>query len=528
MAEVLEAEATGDSGFVRRVAIKRMLGEAQHDPAFGRMFLDEARIASSLHHANVVSVLDYGMVDGTPFQVLELVDGVDGRQLLRLDRGGALPLDIALHLVVQIGHALSAAHEARDEQGRPRGIVHRDVSPGNILVSWSGDVKLADFGIAFAKDRTEKTEAGMTKGTLVYMSPEQAMTGRVDARSDIFSLGCVLHALVTGASPLAAGGLNGFLLERRTTLAEGLPADIRSILETATQYEPANRFASAAAMTEAAGTALAIRLTRDPRRRLVEYLETVRPAPVERRGRLDQLVQVEIVLEGGETVREFRSSAIPEPPLTATVPDLTPAPAPQLPSSTAILAVSPAGAPGPTRRTPAIARVLVALGAVAAFLLVGAAGARVLARMRGPKVVAPHDRAAVSASSDAAAPIADPTESAPEAITPIPPLRTVSDAPDAAKPRDSRHAKAPPVASAPPLEAACSGTMYLSCPSAPRAAVLLDGVATSLHHGEFVDVRCGNHAVAFVAPDGRRSSRSAHPTAASTRTAPVEVRCDLD
>ena len=298
MAEVLEAEILGASGFVRRVAVKRMLSSAAEDPAFVRMFLDEARIASHLHHANIVGVIDYGVVEGAPFQVLELVDGLDARTMLRRAPDGRLPAEVALHLAVQVGHALAAAHAARDVAGTLLGIVHRDVSPANILVSWGGDVKLADFGIAVAKDRSEKTETGMMKGTLLFMSPEQATGGGVDPRSDLFSLGCVLHMLLTGASPLAGDGFQRFLRTGRAELDPSLPIDLRAIIERATAYDRGARYTDAAQMTEAIGEALARRTKRDPRLVLVEHLAPLRaarraPSP------LDELFRIDLVVPAG-------------------------------------------------------------------------------------------------------------------------------------------------------------------------------------------------------------------------------------
>src|SRR5262249_12636596 len=159
----------------RRIALKRILPEAAAEEWFLRAFADEARIASQLHHANVVAVLDFGLLDGLPFQALELVEGCDLAELLASARD-ELPLlgeDIALFIAIAICRALAYVHSAVDANGATLGIVHRDVTPSNVLLSWAGDVKLSDFGIAYAVRRIEQTRDGMTKGTLSYMAPEQ-------------------------------------------------------------------------------------------------------------------------------------------------------------------------------------------------------------------------------------------------------------------------------------------------------------------------------------------------------------------
>lgn len=304
MAEVFEAVVQGDAGFERRVAIKRMRG-ADLDPAYERMFLDEARIASRLSHANVVAVLDYGVVDGRPFQVLELVDGIDASQLgARLEaENRTIPCEIALYICVELGHGLACAHEAVDTAGIPLGIVHRDVSPHNVLVSWAGDVKLSDFGIAFAHDRSERTSGGVAKGKLAYMAPEQALGGRVDGRTDVFALGCVLHALLAGASPLAdPDALSAFLAGDPLPIADDLPSDVRAIVERATARARHDRFESAREMTNALGVALAKRIDRDPKSMLAELLRPLRDSIAPLASDLD----VEIEHVAGDA-RSFRT-----------------------------------------------------------------------------------------------------------------------------------------------------------------------------------------------------------------------------
>jgi len=534
MAEVLEAEALGAAGFVRRVAIKRMLGAANEDPSFARMFLDEARIASRLHHANIVSVVDYGLVDGVPFQVLELVDGVDARTLVRRAEDKKLPVDIALYIVAQIGHALAAAHDAVDAAGEHLGIVHRDVSPGNVLVSWDGDVKLADFGIAFAKDKSEKTEAGTTKGTLIYMSPEQAITGRVDRRADIFSLGCVLHTLITGASPLAGDHFSQFLSTQTVPLAGGMPEDVHSIVEIATQYDPEQRFQSAIAMTEAVGRALAPRVDREPRRRLVEYLAPLRKKAPDARGKLDDLLRVEIVVAGGDTAtREFRTASGDAVTTTdgmeSTTRDLRPEPTARLSPLLTHAPLPEAEAPQARRsRAPWVAGVfgLAAFGALALGATWWARGGRAPTAPAAPSTLA----ASVSAASISpppasvdAEPTAPPAATSAASSTPRPSVAHGGRRTSAS----GRSIEAAPAVASSAAAARCTGAVFLSCPLAPRASISIDGAQTGYHHGDFVDLGCTAHAVAFDAGEGRRSSRTASPTSANTRTSPLEIRCGL-
>ena len=340
MAEVFEGVALGAGGFRRRVAIKRMLRERSFDAAFGRMFLDEARIASQLHHANIVGVLDYGVSEGLPFQVLDYVEGMDAGRLR--ERGAAmgapLPVEVALYVVTQIAHALAYAHAAVDGDGQPLGIIHRDVSPGNILVSWSGDVKLTDFGIAFAKGRLETTIAGTTKGTLLYMSPEQIMRGELDARTDVFALGCVLHALLTGSSPLAGDSAMAELVAGKPlAIDRGLPDDVYDIIGKATRRSRSDRFDGAAPLAEVLGEALARRISRDGRTITREWLAKVRGEAAPRRGKLDAFLDLEMVLASeGEAGREFAVRQV-EPGTDA---DVLPPPRPLWPKVAAVVGVA--------------------------------------------------------------------------------------------------------------------------------------------------------------------------------------------
>lgn len=310
MAEVFEAEAVGERGFSRRVALKRLRAE-DLDEASVRSFVDEATIASRLHHANIVSVLDFGLSDGRPFIVMELVDGVDLSELeaLAQSKRRPVPVELGLHIGVEVCRALEHAHRA-SEGGRPLGIVHRDVSPENILLGHNGDVKLADFGIAFAHERLEATRVGVVKGKLEFLAPEQMRMGEVDGRADIFSLGIVLHRLFAEENPMARPDTRQRVVAGEAPpLAASLPDDLRAVLERATRSIPRQRFASAAEFGQALFSLYTARTNRDGRSLLAEWLTAGR-SPSSPSGAaaspLDQLMNVELVLARGTgPVRSF-------------------------------------------------------------------------------------------------------------------------------------------------------------------------------------------------------------------------------
>jgi len=200
MAEVHRAVVDGPGGFQRTVVIKRMLRQLCGDDAFVRMLLAEGRLTALLHHPGIVQVHEVGEVDGIYYLAMEHVDGVDLASLLRAAQARRpLPPAVAVAIAVELAGALAYAHARTDEAGRPCDIVHRDVSPANIMVTPLGAVKLLDFGIAKAADslRDVETRTGTLKGKVAYMSPEQAEGEPVDRRSDVFALGVVLHEMLT-------------------------------------------------------------------------------------------------------------------------------------------------------------------------------------------------------------------------------------------------------------------------------------------------------------------------------------------
>ena len=200
MAEIFLAKSRGAEGFQRDVVIKRILPSYSEDEAFVTMFIDEARIAARLHHPNIVQIYDFDKCDDSFYIAMEFVDGRDLRKVLDqgVKTGRRMTPVRAAHVLADIASGLKHAHQARGDDGEPLNIVHRDVSPHNILLGYSGEAKILDFGIAKAAARSTKTRAGTVKGKCSYMSPEQARGKPLDGRSDMFALCAIGWEMLTG------------------------------------------------------------------------------------------------------------------------------------------------------------------------------------------------------------------------------------------------------------------------------------------------------------------------------------------
>ncbi|MBI3184428.1 MAG: serine/threonine protein kinase [Myxococcales bacterium] len=199
MGQIFLARAAGERGFEKLLVIKRILPHLLEDEEFFTMFFDEARVSARLNHPNIVQIFDLGEVEGSHFLAMEYVPGEDLRRLDKLLRSmeQSIPLGLACRIIADAAAGLDYAHKARDSQGQPLGIVHRDVSPQNILVGFDGGVKLIDFGVAKAAGRGQQTATGILKGKYAYMSPEQVDGLEIDHRSDIFALGIVFWEILT-------------------------------------------------------------------------------------------------------------------------------------------------------------------------------------------------------------------------------------------------------------------------------------------------------------------------------------------
>ncbi|MGB0680554.1 MAG: serine/threonine protein kinase, partial [Polyangiales bacterium] len=239
MAEVFVARREGPHGFHKRVALKRILPHLARDAEFVSMFIDEAKLAAQLEHPNVVQVFDFGEIDGELFLAMEYVEGASVARLLRAADfyDEAVPLDIALYIAEQSARGLAHLHTLQDDAGKPLAVVHRDVSPANLLLTRAGHIKVTDFGIAAIAGRDAHTEAGHVRGKLGYMSPEQVMALPLDDRSDVFALAAILAEMLIGRTLFGTGSdLDVLVRIRDVDLAHlqackrPIPADVRALL----------------------------------------------------------------------------------------------------------------------------------------------------------------------------------------------------------------------------------------------------------------------------------------------------------
>lgn len=256
MGEVYLGRVVGAHGFERPIVIKVIRTELLANERVALMFVDEARLAAGLHHRNIVQILDFDLFDAGAFLVCEHVDGIDLRTLLRHLRAPPR-YDIAVSIIAEVATGLHAAHEATGEDGAPLLLVHRDVSPSNVLLGTAGEVKIADFGVAKARSRSYHTVSGSIKGKAPYMAPEQILGEPLDRRADIFACGVLLFEVSTRTRLYSAHNnavamteiLHGTVpdpAERRP----GYPADLAAIVRRALARDPAARYPTAAALVD--------------------------------------------------------------------------------------------------------------------------------------------------------------------------------------------------------------------------------------------------------------------------------------
>ena len=372
MAEVYRARMRGVEGFQKIVAIKRILPHLTDNDEFLSMFVDEAKLAAQLQHPNIIHIYDLGKIDRSYYIAMEFIDGRDLRSILQTleDKQERLPLGLALFIASRLAAALDYAHRKHDLQGRAMGLVHRDVSPQNVLISYDGDIKLCDFGIVKAASKASHTRSGALKGKLQYMSPEQAWGKDIDKRSDIYSLGLVLYEMLTGRKPFAGDSELSILEQVRSPhlippreLDPAIPPEVERVAMKALREDREDRYQTAGDLAGDLGN----------------MLQVIRPAPgaSELGGFLGELV-------GRERAASARAVPTPRPAVT---PPPRPAPAPPAREPVRVKHVAP---PEPARAE--IPEVLTAPRKSRAALFVGvgvvvvavAAGALYLTRAKRP------------------------------------------------------------------------------------------------------------------------------------------------
>ncbi|NMO14475.1 serine/threonine protein kinase [Pyxidicoccus fallax] len=306
MAQVLVARARGPEGLGRLVALKRILPHLTADPAIVQQFLDEARIGLRLSHPNLVHVYDFGEAQGAYYIAMELVRGVDLDRLIRSLKGPLEPAH-AVAVVVQALHGLHAAHSLRGEDGAPLQLVHRDLSPHNLMVGFDGRVKVLDFGVAKARSQRTVTLPGIVKGKPLYMSPEQARGQRLDARSDLFAMGLILYEALTGKRAFDRGdelASMHAICDERLPRPHVIPQPLWDVMEVALAKRPEARFGGAQEMadrladvcTPARDTELARLTSRHFPDRLRQFNQLDRTEAAGRPGVKDAQAQVETLV----------------------------------------------------------------------------------------------------------------------------------------------------------------------------------------------------------------------------------------
>jgi serine/threonine-protein kinase len=447
MATIHFGRLIGVVGFAKTVAIKRLHPQLARDPEFVSMFLDEARLAARVRHPNVVSTLDVVAIEGELFLVMEYVQGESLKNLERraAEQESLIPPPVVATIVVGMLYGLHAAHEATSERGEPLGIVHRDVSPQNVLIGVDGVPRVFDFGVAKATGRAQTTREGQLKGKLAYMSPEQMMGRNVARSSDIFAASTVLWEALTGKR-LFKGDSEGEIVkkvldaevEAPSKLVAGLPAQLDELVLRGLARNPGDRFATAREM----GRALEKCMPLAPTSEVGEYVEAMAATTLaQRAARMAEI-------ESSSTSRPSRSG-LPAAPTSSTssivampgefsssrstVNERLESLAPTSPSrpNPVARASSPGDARAPlSGRASVLRRVVVAGLAVAGALLFAAIGAALRSQ--------PETKAAAAVPAPVAAP--PPLEkAAPSAVeiptlAPPPPVESVAASPPSAEP----------------------------------------------------------------------------------------------
>jgi serine/threonine protein kinase len=375
MGELFLARLAGVAGWHKQVAIKRLLPHLAGDGEFLERFIDEARIAVSLTHGNIVPLFELAEDAGALFIAMEYIDGWDLRQLMRQRPRGErrVPLPAALYIAIEVCKGLAYAHSRTDAAGNPLHIVHRDISPANLIVSRQGEVKIVDFGIASARSRLGNTQTGQVRGKLAYMSPEQASGRTVDNRSDLFSLGVVLYEMIAGRRPFDANAdhellarIQSGVFPRLQDVASDVPDEVAAVVHRALAVDVADRFASAEELQIALMQAMQHLSGPFTAQQLARWAVSVGvDAPSHRRDGLDGVLNEELdrLLGGGGLTPSAGRSVTPSPLTPSAVIRSRPTGTPVVPAPSAV-ATSQSGevpvrtaalpSPGDVTRTAAV------------------------------------------------------------------------------------------------------------------------------------------------------------------------------
>ena len=407
MAEVWKARMRGVEGFQKIVAIKKILPHLSDNQDFIEMFVDEAKLAAQLNHNNIIHIYDLGKIQTSYYIAMEYIDGYDLKTILRrgAERGNPMTVELALFIASKLASALDYAHRKKDFEEKEMGLVHRDVSPQNVLVSQEGDIKLCDFGIAKAASKASHTQAGALKGKLQYMSPEQAWGRSIDRRSDVFALATVLFEMLTNRK-LFTGDNELSILEQVREARVQPPSlyndevtpEIDKIVIKALQKDPANRYQTAGEMA----------------RDLDAILYSFKPTPTS----ADLAIYMHRIsspepepFEAAETMIDTPLPVVPPAPAPAPKPvpvAAAPAPAPAM-----MAASAPAPAVAVAFEEPKKGKSPVALIAIVIGLLAVAGGAAfVLTR---PKTAAP----AATVATNTIAPATTSAAATTQTIVPV-------------------------------------------------------------------------------------------------------------
>lgn len=456
MGEILLARQAGLPGVERLVVIKKILPHLARETDFIERFVDETRVAASLTHGNIVQVYEVGQVDGEYFMAMEYVDGMDLKEMLALLRQEErrVPEPLALYILVEMAKALAYAHERTGPDGARMGIVHRDVSPANLLMSKDGQVKLADFGVAKAAARLSLSLPGTLHGKVFYMSPEQVSGGDVDARSDIFSLGVVAYEMLAGQRPFEGPSDVAVIDQVRRCapaplrqVAPWVAPSLDAVIMRALNASPADRYPSMDAFGQALTAYLLEAHTIVSARSLADFLAGLSPRPIAERpvsaASLDDIAAA-LLAQAGTGGLDARSTDRFHRGPVGRIDDVG------LEGTRTVHATAHPPAPA---AVPRIFRRRVALALVLAGLVLGAAGALILTRPRSPAPppISPAPATAAALVNPAPDAIEDAVDDA-SATPDIPPAGATGSV-DAAHAAEDALENAPPTGAPPPAPA---------------------------------------------------------------------------